>query len=556
PLVDIARIDIEDDHVSIKEESINEDSIEEDDPLSREPQREEHETNESFVNSLAPKSSPPHVSLDLTSEELSLKTESGPPLEFARVDIKEEPVIIKEEPIEEDDVLSQDPQQNSISESALESSTIDIKQENVIIKEELIVEDDPPVQEPQQDKQQINEKSVDFFMTKSSQAHVLPILPKEELPSEAESDGYRVKCSKDELKRRRAQKARQWRKIMKKNPVFRQKEIERVQNYRRRKKTGFQSQDLSSQTSDSSQESNLARSNCSLQSADEVCANTVSNSVAHPHKQSSLDGKPKQPFNTNQKLNSISKKPPKTVKERVKDYRRRKRKLEAEKNRFNVINVINQHIANKMNTTQVQNIESSPLQSIANQELILDNELFFGESLLPFLLRGHGVTTNHASAHQQIVDLTSIEKFMAYTENRGCAEQKIRKVLDKNLPSRPKGNCLFYCLIKICDLGMKPTELRRILSASPHIHDCENPEEAKRILASKKEFGDADVIFIFSRHYKCNVCIHWHLRGRTLFFQIKSDEDNPYFIHLRLEGNHFELYIPSPRRKVNLIGAK
>ena len=76
---------------------------------------------------------------------------------------------------------------------------------------------------------------------------------------------------------------------------------------------------------------------------------------------------------------------------------------------------------------------------------------------------------------------------------------------------------------------------------SPAVADCGSPHETCEILSSQGEYGDADCIFIFSRTYRKNVCIHYHV-GKTVKYLHYTQDETGKFIHLHLIGRHFTPY--------------
>ena len=113
----------------------------------------------------------------------------------------------------------------------------------------------------------------------------------------------------------------------------------------------------------------------------------------------------------------------------------------------------------------------------------------------------------------------------------------------KDIPSVPRGNCLFDSLIKITGLKMTAVDLRNKLLDSPALADCGDPYRACLILSSQSEYGDAETVYIFFRMYKRNICVHLHSRDRVWYLNYKNNEENEY-IHLHLKGLHFTPYLP------------
>ncbi|CAB0043211.1 unnamed protein product [Trichogramma brassicae] len=85
-----------------------------------------------------------------------------------------------------------------------------------------------------------------------------------------------------------------------------------------------------------------------------------------------------------------------------------------------------------------------------------------------------------------------------YSEQQECADTSATLIRSDDIPSKPPGNCLFYSLIKILDLDMTATELRRLLLQSPFLESCNNPREARAILASPSEWGNINCVYIFA----------------------------------------------------------
>ena len=132
-------------------------------------------------------------------------------------------------------------------------------------------------------------------------------------------------------------------------------------------------------------------------------------------------------------------------------------------------------------------------------------------------------------------------QFYVYTEQSSCAEPDATLRHDCDIPSSTPGNCLFYSLIKIEKFPITAIQLRRQLLNNPTVAECGGPHEACEILSSQGEYGDADCIFIFSRTYKKNVCVHYHVRDTVNYLHYKQNETRE-FIHLHLIGRHFTPY--------------
>ncbi|XP_024944496.1 uncharacterized protein LOC112494916 [Cephus cinctus] len=112
----------------------------------------------------------------------------------------------------------------------------------------------------------------------------------------------------------------------------------------------------------------------------------------------------------------------------------------------------------------------------------------------------------------------------------------------------PPGNCLFHSLIKILDLQISPTDLRRQLRESLFLQSCGDPLFTSQILHSDTEYGDMDCLYLFSRVYNQNICVHLQYTDirtntETLTFCHYDVTDSLNFMHLHLQNLHFTPYI-------------
>ncbi|KAL7297455.1 hypothetical protein TKK_0009825 [Trichogramma kaykai] len=139
-----------------------------------------------------------------------------------------------------------------------------------------------------------------------------------------------------------------------------------------------------------------------------------------------------------------------------------------------------------------------------------------------------------------------------YTEHDTCAEPTAMLTRSDEIPTHPPGNCLFYSLIKICNLKISALQLRRELLESPFVASCGNPTEAVQILSSKSQFGDINCTHVFAHKYNRNAHIHLNTQGeKYIYCQIISGAHNP-FIHLHLKDIHFTPYLPQGHSNLNI----
>ena len=81
------------------------------------------------------------------------------------------------------------------------------------------------------------------------------------------------------------------------------------------------------------------------------------------------------------------------------------------------------------------------------------------------------------------VENVQTRQFYVHTEHPSCAEPDVAMWHDRDIPSSPRGNCLFHSLIKIEKLPITAIELRRELLNSPALaaRSVCNPIFARRI---------------------------------------------------------------------------
>jgi hypothetical protein len=100
-----------------------------------------------------------------------------------------------------------------------------------------------------------------------------------------------------------------------------------------------------------------------------------------------------------------------------------------------------------------------------------------------------------------------IGRYAVYKGGMDCAEPTLPKVIDVNVLR--DGDCLFDSLRKLDKLKVSCKELRTALLDHASLQDCGDPTSAAQILASDKEYGDLDCIYVFTRKFEINVCIHF-----------------------------------------------
>ncbi|KAJ8673802.1 hypothetical protein QAD02_005064 [Eretmocerus hayati] len=127
-------------------------------------------------------------------------------------------------------------------------------------------------------------------------------------------------------------------------------------------------------------------------------------------------------------------------------------------------------------------------------------------------------------------------RFRNYEEHEQCAQPDLILERYTNIPA--EGNCLFDSLIVLKNWNVSPIQLRRYLLNSKYLPDCADPLSAIKILSSDDQYGDVDTIFIFSRQFYENVCIHLHCDDRIRYAHVKVS-NSPVYLHLHLRGLHF-----------------
>ena len=108
-------------------------------------------------------------------------------------------------------------------------------------------------------------------------------------------------------------------------------------------------------------------------------------------------------------------------------------------------------------------------------------------------------------------------------------------------------------------MEISPLDLRRQLRESPFLQSCGDSLFTSQILHSDIAYGDMDCLYIFSRVYNQNICVHLHYMDirnntETVTFCHYNVTDSLNFIHLHLQNLHFTPYIKvqvTTRNQVN-----
>lgn len=137
------------------------------------------------------------------------------------------------------------------------------------------------------------------------------------------------------------------------------------------------------------------------------------------------------------------------------------------------------------------------------------------------------------------------QQLRIYEEVRECITPEV--FLRRNTEIPGDGNCLFHSLIWVLQMQISSSDLRRLLRESPYLNCCHNPEEAYNILSSNNDYGDLDCLYLFSKMYDQNICVHYHYfnvitkNEDTRFCQFKAN-DTHNWSHLDLRDLHFTPY--------------
>lgn len=91
-----------------------------------------------------------------------------------------------------------------------------------------------------------------------------------------------------------------------------------------------------------------------------------------------------------------------------------------------------------------------------------------------------------------------------YEQRNECITPEV--ILHRNTGIPGDGNCLFHSLLQ---LQIQTCDLRNQLRDSPYLNSCHNPQEAYNILSSTNDYGDLDCLYLFSKMYNQNVCVHY-----------------------------------------------
>ncbi|RVE40302.1 hypothetical protein evm_003534 [Chilo suppressalis] len=151
---------------------------------------------------------------------------------------------------------------------------------------------------------------------------------------------------------------------------------------------------------------------------------------------------------------------------------------------------------------------------------------------------------------QKIQFLT--QQLRIYEESHKCITPKV--ILHRTTDIPGDGNCLFHSLIRVLQLQISTSDLRRQLRDSPYLNSCHNPQEAYKILSSNSEYGDLDCLYLFAKIYNQNICVHYHYfnviskNEDTRFCHFKAN-DTHNWIHLDLRELHFTPYFSDDEKK-------
>ncbi|CAG5020903.1 unnamed protein product [Parnassius apollo] len=129
-----------------------------------------------------------------------------------------------------------------------------------------------------------------------------------------------------------------------------------------------------------------------------------------------------------------------------------------------------------------------------------------------------------------------------YEQRNECITPEV--ILHRNTGIPGDGNCLFHSLISVLQLQIESCDLRNQLRDSPYLNSCHNPQEAYNILSSSNDYGDLDCLYLFSKMYNQNICVHYCFYNitttneDTIFCHFKAN-DALNWIHLHLREQHF-----------------
>ena len=99
-----------------------------------------------------------------------------------------------------------------------------------------------------------------------------------------------------------------------------------------------------------------------------------------------------------------------------------------------------------------------------------------------------------------------ISGIVQYVESKARTEPNEKFERDMSIDNT--GECLFHSLLVHMGSDLNFREFRNILISSEFLQLCENPEEAQYILSRQREWGNADILFIFSRKFRVNICVY------------------------------------------------
>ena len=97
------------------------------------------------------------------------------------------------------------------------------------------------------------------------------------------------------------------------------------------------------------------------------------------------------------------------------------------------------------------------------------------------------------------------------------------------------------------NLQISPKNLCNKLLHSAYLRNCTEPTTAISNLQSDSDYADYNCLFIFSRDYNQNICVHFHYLDNTGKEQITfchyKVNNTQHFIHLHLANVHYTPYV-------------
>ena len=118
-------------------------------------------------------------------------------------------------------------------------------------------------------------------------------------------------------------------------------------------------------------------------------------------------------------------------------------------------------------------------------------------------IRNH---VNNAPTNLPECELSKIRRLC--TQKDSCAEPNSNLIRSDDIPNTPPGNCLFHCLIKLCNLNLSTAELRKQLLTSSYIDFIVVFQKIREESCLHKQSGVTIIACLFFQNYLIKIFVY------------------------------------------------